>query len=141
MKHSCKNCTSSLTCAVLNDLSDSTTVFLQHKSYNSISSGKSGLTIPSAAFVAFLEKCEDAFVSQFMCTMHMANVCQRLVTSILASADLTFLVAGECRDNFKIAVYSYVKMRVFYAIKFFNTSLAERPRNKRNRKALILEHL
>ena len=126
-KHNCEDCTPSLTCSELNDLSDSSTVFLQQKSYNSLSSGKSGLTIPSATFVLFLKKCENFFVSQFMSAMHMSNVCQRLVTSILASADLTFLAAGACRDN--------------YAVKFFNTSLAERPRNKRNRKALILEHL
>ena len=71
----------------------------------------------------------------------MSKVCQKLVSIILAGADLTFLPAGECRDNFPVAVHFCVKMRVFYAVKFFNTSLAERPRNKRNRKALILEHL
>ena len=54
-KHSCKECTSSLTCSELSDLSDSSTTFLQQKSYNRVSSGKSGLTIPSAAFV-FLKK-------------------------------------------------------------------------------------
>ena len=140
-KHSCKECTSSLTCSELSDLSDSSTTFLQQKSYNSVSSGKSGLTIPSAAFVLFLKKCEDVFVPHFMGTMHMSNICQRLVSIILTGADLTFLRAGECRDNFTVAVHFYVKMRVFYAVKFFNTSLAERPRNKRNRKALILEHL
>ena len=73
--------------------------------------------------------------------MHMSKVCQRLVSVILAGADLTFLPVGECRDNFKVAVHFYVKMRVFYAVKFFNISLAERPRNKRNRKTLILEHV
>ena len=69
-----------------------------------------------------------------MGTIHMSKVCQRLVSIILAGADLTFLPAGECRDNFTVAAHFYVKMRVFYAVKFFNTSLAERPRNKRNRK-------
>ena len=128
-KHSCEDCTSSLTCSELNDLSDSSTVFLQQKSYNSLSSEKAGLTIPGAALVLFLNVC----VPQFMSAMHMSNVCQRLATSILASADLTFRAAGACRDNFKVAVHLYVKMRVFYAVKFFNTSLAERPRNKRNR--------
>ena len=70
-KHSCKECTSSLTCSELSDFSDSTT-FVQQKSYNTVSSGKSGLTIPSAAFV-FLKKCEDVFVSHFMGTMHMSK--------------------------------------------------------------------
>ena len=140
-KHSCKECTSSLTCSELSELSDSSTTFLQHKSYKSVSSGESGLTIPSGAFVSFLKKCEDVFVSYFLGTMHMTKVCQRMVSVILAVADLTFLPAGECRDNFTVAVRFYVKMRVFYAVKFFNTSLAERPRIKRNRKALILEHL
>ena len=45
-KHSCKECTSSLTCSKLSDLSDSSTTFLLQKSYNRVSSGKSGLTIP-----------------------------------------------------------------------------------------------
>ena len=39
-KHSCEESTSSLTCSELKDLSDSSTTFLQQKSYNSISSGK-----------------------------------------------------------------------------------------------------
>ena len=73
--------------------------------------------------------------------MHMSKVCQRLVSVILAGADLTLLPAGECRDNFKVAVHFYVKMRVFYAVNIFNTSLAGRPHNKRNSKAFILEHL
>ena len=103
-KHSCKEFTSSLTCSELSDLSDSFTTFLQQKSYNRVYSGKSGLTIPSAAFV-FLKKCEEVFVSHFMGTMHMSKVCQRLVSIILAGADLTFLAAGECRDNFTVAVH------------------------------------
>ena len=76
-----------------------------------------------------------------MGTMHMSKVWQRLVSSILAGVNLTFLAAEEFRDNFTVAVHFYVKIRVFYAVKFVSTSLAERPRNKRNRKALILEHL
>ena len=75
-KHSCKECTSSLTCSELSDLSDSSTTFLQHKSYNSVSSGESGLTIPSGAFVSFLNKCEDVFVSHFLGTMHMSKAGQ-----------------------------------------------------------------
>ena len=99
---------------------------------------KSGITVHSAAFALFLKKCEDVFVFRFMGTMHTSNVCQRLVNIILAGADLTFLAAGECRDNFQVAVHFYERMRVFYAVKCFNTSLAERPRNKRNLKALIM---
>ena len=40
----------------------------------------------------------------------MSKVCQRLVSIILAGADRTFLPAGECRDNFTVAVNLYVKM-------------------------------
>ena len=61
----------------------------------------------------------------------MSKVCQRLVSIILAGADLTFLAAGKCRANFTVAVHFNMKMRVFYAVKFFNTSLAERPRSNR----------
>ena len=93
-KHSCKECTSSLTCSELSDLSDSSTTFLEHKSYNSVSSAGSGLTIPSGAFVSFLKKCEDVFGSHFLGTMHMSKVCQRLVSVILAGTDLTFLPVG-----------------------------------------------
>ena len=93
-KHSCKECTSSLTCSELSDFSDSSTTFLKQTSYNSVSSGKSGFIIPSAAFVLFLKTCEDVFVSHFMGTMHMSKVCQRLVSIILTGADITFLAAG-----------------------------------------------
>ena len=96
-------CTSSLTCSELSDLSDSSTTFLQQKSYNSVSSGKPGLTMPSAAFV-FLKKCEVVCVS-----FHGHNVCQRLFSIILAGADLTFLAAGECRDNFTVQL-QYISM-------------------------------
>ena len=50
-KHSCKECTSSLTCSELSDLSDSSTTFLQHKSYNSVSSGESGLPNSTLDFI------------------------------------------------------------------------------------------
>ena len=54
---------SSLTCSELSDLSDSSTTFLQQKSYNSVSSGKSGLATPSSALVLFLKKCgHNAYV-------------------------------------------------------------------------------
>ena len=130
-------CTSSLTCSKLSDLSDSSTTFLQQKSYNSVSSGKPGLTMPSAAFVLFLKN-----VKTFLCPISWAQcICQRLISIILAGADRTFLAAGECRDNFTVAVHFYVKMLVFYAVKLFNTSLTERLRNKRNRTALTLKHL
>ena len=49
--------------------------------------------------VLFLKKCEDVFVYQFMGTIHMSKVCQRLVSIILADADLTFLAGGEYCDN------------------------------------------
>ena len=76
VKHICKECTSSLTCSELSDLSDSSTTFLQQKSYNSVSSGKSGLAIPSSALVVFLKKCEDVVVSHFMGIMHMSKAGQ-----------------------------------------------------------------
>ena len=60
-KHICKECTSSLTCSELSDLSDSSTTFLQQKSYNILSSGKTVLAIPGSALVLFLKKCEDVF--------------------------------------------------------------------------------
>ena len=73
-KHSCKECTSSLTCSELSDLSDSSTTFLKQKSYNRVSSGKSGLTIPSAAFV-FLKN-----VKTFLCPISWAQcICQRYI--------------------------------------------------------------
>ena len=140
-KHSCKECTSSLTGAELSDLSDSSTTFLQQKSYNSVSSAKFGLTIPSGPFVSFLKKLKSFFCPISWAQCIMSKVYQRLVNIILAGADPTSLPAGEWQDNFTVAVQFYVNMRVFYAVKLFNTSLAERPRNKRNRKTLILEHL
>ena len=99
-KHSCKECTSSLTCSELSDLSNSSTTFLQQKSYNRVSSGKSGLTIPSAACVP------KKNVKTFLCPISWAQcICQRLVSITLAGADLTFLAAGECRDNITVAVH------------------------------------
>ena len=38
LKHSCEDCTSSLTCSELNDLSDTSTVFLQQKSFGEVRS-------------------------------------------------------------------------------------------------------
>ena len=68
-KHSCKECTSSLTCSELSDVFAAN--IIQQRFF-----GKSGFIIPSAAFVLFLNKCEDVFVSHFMGTMHMSKAGQ-----------------------------------------------------------------
>ena len=52
-----------------------------------------------------------------------------------------FFLLKNVETTSQLQYISMGKMRVFYAAKFFNIALAERPCNQRNRKALISEHL
>ena len=103
-KHSCKECTSSLAWAELSDLSDSSTIRFCSKNPATAYLRQNPVT-PSLVERLYLslKKCEDVFVSHFMGTI-MSKVCQRPVSIILAGADLTYLPAGECQDNFTVAV-------------------------------------
>ena len=71
----------------------------------------------------------------------MSKVCDRLVNAILKNVEMSWFSSRGCSANMPLIVRMYMKMRIFYAVKLFNQSLTEHPRQKRNRKALKLAHL
>ena len=116
-------------------------VFLYNKAYTHDKKDFGSLYVPSADLVSFITHCEDIFVSKFLTIMHTSKICFKLVNAILNSADLSWFTSSNCSSNIRSIVHSYIKMRILYAVKFFNQSLGELPRKKRSRKALKLEHL
>ena len=72
---------------------------------------------------------------------HVSKVCDRVVNAILKHVDMSWFSSTCCSANIPLIVRIYMKMRIFYAVKFLNQSLTEQPRQKRNRKALKLAHL
>lgn len=116
-------------------------MFLSNKSYTGDVGKKCGLFVPSDNFVHFISECENIFASNFMSLMHMSKICDRLCSVVMSNVDLTWFTASNCIQNVSSIIRSYVTMRIFYTVKFFNISLSEQPRNKRNRKALKLEYM
>ena len=116
-------------------------VFIQNKAYSNCSGACGGLCVPSTELVSFITQCEQVFSSNFMSMLHMSKVCDRLVNAILRNVEMSWFSSTGCSANIPLIVRIYMKMRIFYAVKFFNQSLTEQPRQKRNRKALKLAHL
>ena len=100
---------------------------------------RGGLCVPSDQFVSFITNCEEIFSSRsWACSIGG----DRRVNAILLNyVDLTWFTVPDCSTNLPSFVRSYIKMRICYAVKFLNQSLAEQPRKKRNRNALKLAHL
>ena len=140
-RHNCAECTVLLKSTKnMSSLSGSNATFTRFKAYSNLSDSK-GLFVPADSFVSFMEFCEKVFAHHFMKIMHMPKLCQRLVNMVMHSADLNWFTADKCSHHIYTIVHLFMKMRIFYAVKFFNMTLSEKPRNKRNRKALILENL
>ena len=68
--------------------------------------------------------------------LHMSKVCDRLVNAILKNVEIFWFSSTGCSANIPLIVRIHMKMRIFYAVKLFNQSLTEQPRQKPNRKAL-----
>ena len=99
-----------------------------------------GLCVPSDELVSFLTYCEDIFIKNFMVMMHTSELCMKLVTAVDGIKFPSF-VEGKCSGNLRVIVKTFVRMRTYYAVKFFNETLQDQSRNKRNRKVLKLQHL
>ena len=112
-------------------------MFIQNKAYSNYSDACGGLCVPSTELVSFITQCEQVFSSNFMSMLHMSKVCGRLVNAILKNVDMSWFSSTCCSANIPLIVrIIYMKIRIFYAVKFFNQSLTEQPRQKLNRKAL-----
>ena len=110
--------------------------FLSHKAYNSIESDIGSLRMPSAALFRFIQQCESIFQANFTPFLHMPNICSRLKSIIL---NTQFRFSSQCTICVEKLVDIYIRMRVFYAIKFINQALSELPKGKRNLRAVILD--
>ena len=77
----------------------------------------------------------------FLDVMHLSNVCQRIVDECETKVIFELFKSDTCKSNAKFIIVSFIRLRVHYAVMFFNKMLAEQPRNKQNRKALKLQHM
>ena len=143
LKHgNCEGCMKLLQRKKLQFIGQPEMVFTYHKAFSRDIGDFGGLRVPSVALMNFISCCEDIFERYFLQIMHTSKICLKLDNFVFRSADdLSWFTVPECVPSLRDIVHSYMKMRIFYAVKFFNQSLAHQPRNKRCRKALKLEHL
>ena len=139
-QHSCDSC-STLFLDSNAKFSNPTEMFTYLKSYDNSSKDFGGLFVPTARAVTVISHLELIFSSHFENTMYASNVCSKLVTAAMKSLDVSYIQDDSCRESIRLLVSLHMRMRIHYAVKFFNFSLKELPRNKQNRKALILQHL
>ena len=98
-------------------------VSIQNKAYSKYSGACGGLCVPSTALVSFITQCEQVFSSNVMSMLHMSKVCDRRVNALLKNVDMSWFSSTGCSGNIPLIVRIYMKMRIFYAVKFFNQSL------------------
>jgi hypothetical protein len=139
-RHVCRTC-SNLFIKQNAKFSNPTEMFTFLKSYDNSSRHFGGLCVPTDCALSIISQLEDVFISKFVSLMHADKVCCKLVTAAFNSIDFSFVEDPSCRQNLKVLVQMHLRMRIYYSVKFFNCTIKQLPRNKQNRKALILQHL
>lgn len=140
--HSCDVCSDLLldkTAIYDNDVNKSYTYL---KAYDHCRGDFGGLTTPSDSFVNYLRLCEDVFANNFPNVMYKEKVLHRMCSNISSMVDkVWFTENNSCGRNLDLIVRKYIRMRIYYSVKFFNDTLSKLPSKKRSRKALKVSHL
>lgn len=124
-------------CSTLADESkaDDKYVFMMFKSYDSDSSNYSGLVVPSEEMITYANELEDSFLnylSQINCTVGVGKKLIEIMENIPLNA------ACE-KFNKTFLIKLFIRMRMYYCLKYVNRELVATKR--KNRKFIKLVHL
>lgn len=109
--------------------------FLLFKAYNTGSSAYSGLTVPSDEMLSYVNKLEDAFISFFV-KLEKSKGIGRDLLELLGKIELDI----PCKEfNRVFLIRLFVRMRIYYCLKYVNRELVTTKR--KNRKYIKLVHL
>ena len=130
-KHECNTCASSLINPTL-DSSDK--LFCYFKGYESPTKTYGGLTVPNDAFIEYVTQIENKMVNGFSEVM-----CNKGVSKAL-TRQLPLFVVQRCPEfPSKYLLMLFVRMRIYYILKFGNRELSSG--KKKNRKYFKVQHL
>ena len=126
LKHDCQTCRSKL---VSQDLDDCSKLFFYFKAYQSHTETFGGLLAPEGIFAGYIASLESKFVEVLPSIVHKVGV-GKLLMSQLPSFSVAECPAFPGEYLFKL----FIRMRLYYALKFDNRELVSA--NKKNRKYL-----
>ena len=131
-KHKCDTCGK----AVVNDTTNNIRhTFLHFKSYEANSSTHRGLIVPSESMLQYVVELEDQFVGYFSSLKKTKGVGNELL-DILDRVTLQQPCASFAK---KYLLMLFIRMRIYYCLKFANRELKSSKR--KNRKYLKIVHL
>lgn len=132
--HHCQTCVNfSKECEDL----DTSQLLTYFKAYDNKKSMYGGLRTPSEQFINFIYNLEKQFVS------HFDDIC---ITTGISHSFLkifkTIPLNHPCSDFPLLYILKlFIRLRIFYTIKYANRDLKNKKQDKKNRKILILSHL
>ena len=129
-RHQCSTCKSYLT-----NLDDKRKLFLVFKAYDTDTNLFGGFTVPSKAMMDFLIKLEDIFVRYFRNLRKVKSI----GSEILEIMEKEILNIQCVQFDKRYIVMLFIRLRIYYYIKFGNRELASTTR--KSRKYLKVVHL
>ena len=99
------------------------------------------LVYPTKEMVAFVEELEAIFCSVFDSIIYMSFVLTRLCKNAEDSCKFLTCSNAKCIATLHQIVKSYMKLRIFHALKQSNIQNTEDKSGKQNRKMLKISHL
>jgi hypothetical protein len=133
-KHNCQVCSKVL--SNQNELDSSDKLFCYFKAYDSKKSLYGGLTVPTTSLIQYVTKVEDQFIKAFPNKMSQTGIGKSLVDA------LPKLQVSECKEfPSDYLCKLFVRMRIFYVLKFGNRELSLKKGGKKNRKYFKVTHL
>eukprot|EP00795_Rhopilema_esculentum_P011123 gene11123-20003_t len=132
-KHKCPKCS----ILVDDSIDTSTSTFLFFKAYDRESSMFGGLIAPSQDMILYTTMIEDKFVDYFNTLNKTVGICHELLTC-LNQAELN-VPCGNFDKDYLLRLF--IRMRIYYTLKFANQDLAAPTSKKKNRKFVKVAHL
>lgn len=131
--HSCLKCTNALSST---ELDDSRKLFCHFKAFDEKKSDLGGLQSPSSPYLEYIIKLEDTFIKTFSVYTKSEGV-GRSILDTVKSIPKEF----DCCTEFPFEFLQklFVRMRIYYAIKFANRIFATT--KKKDRKYIKVTHL
>lgn len=134
LKHNCQTCSKVL--SNKNELDSSSKLFCYFKAYDNKKGQYGGLTVPTASLVQYVTSIEDHFIKEFPSKMSQTGIGKSLVDA------LPKLQVSECKEfPSDYLCQLFVRMRIFYVLKFGNRELSAKKGGKKNRKYFKVTHL
>ena len=132
-QHKCNVCWTALT---NNELDSSDQLFCHFKAYNENKGPFGSLVVPTTSFVQYITNIEQEFIGEFSNSMTTSGVGKHIVDVL---PEFTGSNCSEFPGNYLVRLF--VRMRIYYVVKFKNRELAQKKGDKKNIKYFKIAHL